>query len=273
MAAIAQVEQIRATAQAFDSVAEEYDAANRRNVLLDAMRTRSLRMLAAYAPAGAHVLDLGCGPGTDFDALLRRGYTVTAVENSPRMADQARARAVALGATDRVEVCQLAIEDIASLAPATFDVAYSSFGPLNCVTDLRRVAASVAARIRPGGALVASVIGRMCPWEMACYAWKRNRRRIAVRFSHGFVPVPLGEETVWTRYYWPGEFAKPFLDAGFLRVELRALGLVTPPPYMDAAAQKYPRTTQVLDAIEDRVASLPLMRSCGDHFLIALARS
>ena len=273
MAAITSVEQIRDNARAFDSVAAEYDGSNRRNVLLEMMRARSLRMLTEHAPPHGHVLDLGCGPGTDFEELLARGHTITALENSPRMASQARARAIALGATDRVEVVRLAIEDLALLAPTKFDAAYSSFGPLNCVTGLGHVATALAGRIRPGGALVASVLGRVCPWEIAYYAARRNRRRIMLRFSHEFVPVPIGRETIWTRYYWPGEFEKPFLEAGFVRVGLRSLGLFTPPPYMDAAARRHLRATSILTAVDDGLGALPMFRSCGDHFLIALARS
>ncbi|WP_058041175.1 class I SAM-dependent methyltransferase [Streptomyces roseifaciens] len=37
------------------------------------------------APAGAGVLELGCGPGRITRPLLRRGFTVTAVDESPEM--------------------------------------------------------------------------------------------------------------------------------------------------------------------------------------------
>jgi len=260
------------TRRAFDAVAPEYDAANRQNTILEHMRARSLATLTAHAVAGAHVLDLGCGPGTDFAALVAAGYRVTAVDGSAAMVDQATRRARAIAHDGMVQVHRLGIEEIDSLPSNAYDAAYSSFGPLNCVPSLDRVATLLASRLRPGAVLVASVIGRICPWEIACYAWKRDWSRLKVRFAADFVEVPLGGERLWTRYYSPSEFERPFKAVGFRRVSLRALAVLVPPPYMVAAAERHQGVTNALRAIEDRVAHWPAIRSLGDHFLIALRR-
>jgi SAM-dependent methyltransferase len=260
------------TRRAFDAVALEYDEANRRNAILERMRARSLAALTAHAAAGAHVLDLGCGPGTDFDALVDAGFRVTAVDGSAAMVHEARQRARAVAERGVVRVHRLGIEEIDRLPPSSFDAAYSSFGPLNCVPSLDRVAAVLASRLRPGAVLVASVVGRVCPWEIACYAWKRDWSRLKVRFADDFVAVPMGTERIWTRYYSPAEFERPFKAAGFYRASLRALAVLVPPPYMVAAAERHRGLTNALQALEDRVAHWPAIRSIGDHFLIALRR-
>jgi ubiquinone/menaquinone biosynthesis C-methylase UbiE len=54
---------LRDTQRAFDGVAAGYDRSNAENPLLCAMRARVRRTLAANVPAGARLLDLGCGPG------------------------------------------------------------------------------------------------------------------------------------------------------------------------------------------------------------------
>jgi SAM-dependent methyltransferase len=272
MAVAANASRRDATREAFDAVATTYDRDNRDNRLLEAMRARSVRALTAAVPKGARVLDLGCGPGTDLEALVGAGYRVTAIESSRAMVAQARARARMLPVAAGVEVRQLPIEQLDDLAPRTYDAAYSSFGPLNCVASVADVAAALAARLVPGGVLVASVIGRVCPWEVALYAWKRQPRRIAVRYSRQPVGVPLGAGTVWTRYYSPREFERPFIDAGFSRLALRGLGVFAPPPYLDDAAKRHPRAASWLLAMDDRLAGWPLVRTCGDHFLITLRR-
>lgn len=41
-------------------------------------------------PAGARILELGCGAGRVTHSLLRRGFTVTAVDESPQMLERVR---------------------------------------------------------------------------------------------------------------------------------------------------------------------------------------
>lgn len=45
-------------------------------------------IIAAAVPAGAHILELGCGVGRVTHPLLERGFTVTAVDESPEMLER-----------------------------------------------------------------------------------------------------------------------------------------------------------------------------------------
>ncbi|MFF9122104.1 class I SAM-dependent methyltransferase [Streptomyces sp. NPDC014889] len=47
-------------------------------------------IIAAAVPAGAHILELGCGVGRVTHPLLERGFTVTAVDESPDMLERVR---------------------------------------------------------------------------------------------------------------------------------------------------------------------------------------
>jgi SAM-dependent methyltransferase len=180
------------TQHAFDGVAAAYDRSNADNAILRAMRTRVWQVLERHAPRGADILDLGCGPGCDAEYLALRGHRVTAIDWSPAMVEEAGRRVRAAGVADRVDIQHLGIHEIDRLerADAPFDAAYSNFGPLNCVADLRAVAQPIAGRLKPGGVLVASVIGRVCPWEIALYAARGDLSRAAIRFRRGLVPVP-----------------------------------------------------------------------------------
>ena len=259
------------TQRAFDSVAAGYHRANEENPVLRAMRRQVIGVARRFVPAGSALLDLGCGPGTDLAELARSGYRVTAVDSSPRMVLEARGRADAEGLAG-VEVRHLGIEEIDRLAPRSWDAALSNFGPLNCVVDLPRAARRIGERLRPGGVLIASVIGRVCPWEIALYLSRRDWRRLRVRFARRAVPVPLNGGQVWTSYYTPGEFERPFVAAGFRREHLRALALFAPPPYLDAFAARHPRLVSRLQAADVRLGRFPGLRACGDHFLVVLRR-
>src|SRR4029077_192501 len=113
------------------------------------------------------------------------------------MVEQARARVSAAGMSRQVTVQHLGIHQLERLPLGIFDAAYSNFGPLNCVPDLSAAATQIAGRLRPGGVIVASVIGRICPWELALYLARRNWDRARVRFAANSVGVPLNGETVW----------------------------------------------------------------------------
>ncbi len=261
------------TQRAFDSVAPTYGRSNLENRTLCEMRRRTIGALESSAPRGSRVLDLGCGPGSDAEDLARHGYRITAIDWSPAMVDEARRRVHAGALDDRVVVRHLGIHELDRLAPETFDAAVSNLGPLNCVPDLPDAARLIADRLRPGGVLVASVIGRICPWEIARYLAAADWARIRVRFSRGLAPVPLNGRTVWTRYWTPGSFERTFAAAGFRRVTLRTLGLFVPPPYLQGFADRHRRLVAALQRVEDLAGACPGLRAWGDHFLIVLRKT
>jgi ubiquinone/menaquinone biosynthesis C-methylase UbiE len=261
------------TRRAFDSVAAGYHRSNLENLVLRGMRQRTIAAVLRHAPRPSHLLDLGCGPGTDAESLAALGYTITAIDASPRMVDEARRRLRESGVADRVSVHQLGLDALDALPPASTDTAYSNFGPLNCVEDLDATAGAIARRLRAGGIVVASVIGRICPWEIGVYAMRGDLARVRIRFARGAVGVPLNGHVVRTQYYMPRTFQQSFERAGFRRVSLRALGLFAPPPYLQAFAERHSTLVHALERADDAMGAWPVLRNAGDHFLIVLRKA
>ena len=261
------------TQGAFDGVAPAYDRANARNSVLCAMRQRVIDTIAAHTPAGGRILDLGCGPGADEETLVGAGYSVTAIDWSAAMVDETRKRLARAGFGGRVELHHLGIQELDRLPAGSFDTVCSNFGPLNCVPSLPVAVALIADRVRPGGRFIASVIGRICPWEIALYAGRADWTRLKVRFARHAAPVPLNGHTVWTRYYTPGAFARVAAVSGFELVSFRGLGVFGPPPYMDSFAARHPALVARLQQLEDLAGGWPGVRSLGDHFLIVLRKT
>jgi SAM-dependent methyltransferase len=260
------------TARAFDAVADEYHDSNTANPILQHMRDRAVATLRRHVPAGATVLDLGCGPGTDHPAMLAAGYRVTAIDISPEMVRRAQRRADAAGGPHRPTILCRSIDDLDTFPSASFDAAFSNLGPLNCVDDLARAARLIHGVVRPGGVVVVSVIGRVCPWEIALHCARGDFNRAFLRFRESATPVPLKNGTVWTTYYSPASFEETFAVAGFTRTELFALGAVAPPPYVEAFAKRHPLFVGRLQQLDDVVGRWPGVRSLGDHFVMVLRR-
>jgi SAM-dependent methyltransferase len=261
------------TQRAFDSVAADYDGPRGNNELIQRMRQTLWDTVLRECRPGSRLVDLGCGTGLDAAHFARLGFEVLATDWSPRMVERARERARAEGLDERMHAAHVGIQELARIGDGAgrFDGMYSNFGPLNCVPDLPAVAAECARLLRPGGVLVFSVIGRICPWEVAHYALRGRLRRAAVRAARGVTPVGMNRHTIWTRYYLPREFYRDFA-AHFELTEYRALSLFMPPPYLVERYRRHPRRYERLGRMDDRWGALPLLRDMGDHFLIVMRR-
>ncbi len=261
------------TQLAFDSVAADYDGPSGNNALIQQLRAQTMAAVTRHVANGSRLLDLGCGTGLDAEYLARQGYFVTATDWSPEMVGRTQLRAAAAGLGERLEARHLGIQAVGQLPAGAYDAAYSDLGPLNCVPDLDEAARGLAKVLRLGGYLIASVIGRTCPWELALFAAKGNWARARLRFAPGPVAVPLNGHTVWTRYFSPGEFEAVFRRVGFQRREQRGLSLFVPPPYMDAFAARHVGMIAALARLEQTLGGWPVLRGWGDHFLIVMQKT
>lgn len=259
------------TRRAFDAVAGDYAESTAASLVIESMRRSVRSAVRRHVPVGSTVLDLGCGPGLDAACLARAGYHVTALDWSLGMVRAAETRFGAVdGRTGSATAIHLGIHEVERLAPRRWAAAYSGLGALNCVGDLAAVARGLSARLQPGGVLVASVMGRVCPWELALFGIRLDWRRAGARFASDAVAVPFHGHRVWTRYHTPRAFGRVFTAAGFTRLALRGLALLAPPPYLDRFAHRHPRLIERLLWLDDRVAHWPGLRQWGDHFLMVL---
>jgi SAM-dependent methyltransferase len=154
---------------------------------------------------------------------------------------------------------------------ASYDGIYSNLGPLNCVPDLADVARECHRLLKPCGKLVFTVIGRICPWEIAHYARQRRWSRATVRFARNTVPVGMNKHIIWTRYYSPREFYRAF-EGRFTLQHYRGLCAFAPPPYLRSVRDKHPKLYQRLWRLDKLAAGWPLIRATGDHFLMVMER-
>lgn len=110
------------------------------------------RFLVSRLPRGGHVLDVATGTGLVAAELLRRGFVVTGVDQSPEMLAVARRRF-----DDRVTLIQ-ASADALPLDPESFDHLTVTY-LLRYVADPEATLATLARLVRPGGFVVSLEFG------------------------------------------------------------------------------------------------------------------
>jgi demethylmenaquinone methyltransferase/2-methoxy-6-polyprenyl-1,4-benzoquinol methylase len=110
------------------------------------------RFLVSRLPPGGHVLDVASGTGLVAAELRRRGFAVTAVDQSPEMLAVARRR---FG--DAVELVQASAEEL-PFADAAFDHLTVTY-LLRYVADPRATVAELVRVVRPGGVVASLEFG------------------------------------------------------------------------------------------------------------------
>ena len=264
--------QLRETQDAFDSVAADYDGPRGNNELIQEMRSEMWRWLDATFAAPSRLIDLGCGTGLDAIRMARMGHDVTATDWSVQMVRRTSDRAETERLTDRVRSIAVGAHELQTLGgDGVYDGAYSNLGPLNCVPDLADVSRECARLLKPGGALVFTVIGRICPWEMAHYLRRRKWPRARIRYASNVVPVSMNRHTIWTRYYGPKEFFRAF-ERHFRLEHYRGLCVFAPPPYLTWVRERHPRWHGQLWRLDKRTSGWPVLRGMGDHFLMVMKK-
>jgi len=263
---------LQETRAAFDSVAADYDGERGNNAAIQDMRSEMWRWLDASFAPGSRLIDLGCGTGLDAARMAQLGHRVTATDWSPEMVRRTDERAQSEQLTERLQSLNVGAHELHRLGnQGSYDGAYSNLGALNCVPDLGAVSHQCARLLKPGGLLVFTVIGRICPWEAGYYLVRRRWSRLAVRFARDMVPVGLNGHTVWARYYGPREFYRAF-RRHFRLAHYRGLCLFVPPPYLLWLRDRHPAWYRRLWRLDRRAAGWPLLRALGDHFLIVMRK-
>ncbi len=125
---------------------------------------KGMSAVSAAAMGPGHAIEIGFGDGTETLALLARGWSVTAVDQTPVAAEDLQ-RNVPAELTARLETVTAPAQD-AELP--SFDLLYAGYA-LSYVdpSAFPRLWSRVRAQLRPGGFLVVNVFGVRDGWADA----------------------------------------------------------------------------------------------------------
>lgn len=187
------------------------------------------RLEVLFRP-GDRVLDLGGGSGADAALLAARGVRVVRVDRPDGLA----------------------------AAGSGFDGAFSTSGALDGA-DLPAVGVGLAAAVRPGAAVLLSLLG---PWPLPALLRLTltgvGEGRRALSFS-GLPRASMYPTLAETRRAMGPLFS--WTDA-------YSLGVLLPDPARESWVRQQPQAFAVLAMIERRVRRWPVLRQLGDHVVL-----
>ena len=253
---------------AFDRLAPVYDALALGEAF-QLQRKQTQRLLARWIRSGFRVLEIGCGTGADTEFLAALGARVVACDPSEEMLSRTRRRLELAGLGDRVAILSCGLQDLPQFLDALdhaegFDAIVSNFGALNCAPALDPLGVIGGRHLRAGGAVAIGLMGRSCLWE-SLYFTARADRENAARRQTARADLPVAGIMVPTFYHRTSDIGAA-LGAGFVRDAVIGIGVMVPPPYLEARWRLVPPVLRRAAAGVDRVAaSWPLINRLGDH--------
>jgi SAM-dependent methyltransferase len=157
------------------------------------------RALALSAP-GQRLYDFGAGPGLDARYYAEQGRLVEAYDIDPEMCTYFSEHCADLIARGTVVLHPTGFPQFLANAPREparqIDLVTANFAPLNLVEDLGALFAAFAALVRPGGTVLASVLGPYYLGDLRYGWWWGNLPRLIL---HGRYAVEGAQARIWRR--------------------------------------------------------------------------
>ena len=250
---------VETIAQVYDALAPAYDSQLAENPVAQYMRTRLNEHFARIFHPGDRVLDLTAGTGVDACFLATRGIQMIALDASSGMIAELKRATHQRGL--QVETHVLPVEHLAQLELCDLDGAISTFGGLNTVQGLPRLARDLASCLKPRGRVVFHALNDFCFWQTV-----RNLAHGRLRIARES-EIHLGSTTVSHRFYNPLALWRDAFARDFAPREVYALSVVAAPPLVKRFPPLAP-TLFKLDRIAGRVFPL-----AGDFFVLDLEKS
>ena len=174
---------------------------------LHAMNAARVGWIAGRAPAGARLLDVGCGAGIAAEAFARKGFRVTGLDAGSALIAAAQAHAdPALGIAYRAgTTTDLIAEGLRFPVVTALEVIEHVDDPAGFVLELAQL-------LEPGGYLFLSTVNRTPASLLTA--------KIGAEYILRMLPIGTHD---WKRFIKPGELGDMLRDAGLRVTDIAGL--------------------------------------------------
>jgi len=259
---------LKAVNEGFSRKAEVYDAYCAGHPVIRWARNVIRQEVLGHVADGGSILELNAGTGSDAAYFVEQGRRVHATDVADGMVYAIQEKIQKLKTGGRFTSQQISFTDLDKVAGAPFDMIFSNFGGLNCISDLRAVTRSLPALLKPGGYVVWVVMPPVCLWELTQIM--RGRLQVAVRRLNPKGVLANVEGAQIMTWYHNARTVRNAFGSNFHLLRRRLISLFGPPSYMDRFPFLYPRLTQFLLRLDELLGGMAPFNQWGDFVMYTL---
>lgn len=255
----------------FDIAAAGYDVTFTHSVIGKRQRNRVHEFLSEILEKQQpeKILEINCGTGEDALWLAKQDFEVTATDISEKMIAVAKSKSNLQNLTfNQVDINELPKH----FTGQKFDLVFSNFGGLNCLSEVRMELffKNAANLLSKNGQLVLVIMPRNTIWEQFYFLAKADFKNIFRRKKESAIANVDGQNVI-TYYYNPGETMT--LAANYFNQNtLHPVGFFLPPSYLEPIFKDKPNFISLLDKLENKVNRLSFLAKYADHYFISFQK-
>jgi ubiquinone/menaquinone biosynthesis C-methylase UbiE len=214
-----------------------------------------------------NLLELNCGTGHDAEQFAKKGHHVLATDLSEEMIAVCKQKHPRINLDFRtLDIDQLDAQPFNH----KFDVIFSNFGGLNCLSpdQLQQFFKNASKLLSKKGKLIIVVMPKECVWERIYFSLKNDYKKARRRHTSSFVLANVDGVAVKTWYYNPKDIIH-LAHSQFTVNHLKPIGLTIPPSYLEKSilGSKF---AIVIFSFFDAIFTSKRLAKYADHFLIEL---
>jgi ubiquinone/menaquinone biosynthesis C-methylase UbiE len=253
----------------FDSAAAIYDQAFTHSVIGKLQRNYVYRHFSKIIDGKKlNILEVNCGTGEDAGWLAKRSHSVTATDISEKMIAVAKAKNIRQPI--RFEVGD--IKNITEFKNDKFDLVFSNFGGLNCLSqaDFGQFFRNASTVLNENGKLALVIMPKNTLWEQFYFFAKGDLKNIFRRKKKSSIAHVDGENI--TTYYHNPKEAVTLAAAHFDVTAIHPIGFFIPPSYFEPFLKKRKWFSRMLDRLEATITNVRFLSRYADHYFIVFQK-